>query len=147
VTTAFTVVGKQILSARGGYRDIVDTEDGTPPSVSQLLEVAAKPEIEADGYWSDWTADYNYVYFLFTRPGYQNPDPLHLQTEHVGNGFALYRILPPDRSAPDPELPPAQDATAPDVVASAGIEPNEQVARLLSRIRHGAALKLRHRVN
>ncbi|MGD0026091.1 MAG: hypothetical protein ABSC37_15985, partial [Xanthobacteraceae bacterium] len=31
VTTAFTVVGKQVLHARPDYRDRVDTVDGTPP--------------------------------------------------------------------------------------------------------------------
>ena len=32
VTTAFTVVGKQILHVRPDYRARVDTEDGTPPN-------------------------------------------------------------------------------------------------------------------
>ncbi len=37
VTTAFTVPGKQILRVHKPYTDWVDTEDGTPPSVEQLL--------------------------------------------------------------------------------------------------------------
>src|SRR5262245_26705644 len=36
VTTAFTVLGKQVMHVRPYYRDRVDTEDGTPPSVKQL---------------------------------------------------------------------------------------------------------------
>src|SRR5436309_2855030 len=37
VTTAFTVLGKQVMHVRRDYRDRVDTEDGTPPSIRQLL--------------------------------------------------------------------------------------------------------------
>ena len=108
VTTAFTVVGKQIMRARGDYRDIVDTEDGTPPSMTQLLEVAANPESEVDAYWADWTADYDYVYLLFTRPDHENPNPTRLAAKFVGERFALYRILPPE-----PEPPALQDTPVP----------------------------------
>jgi hypothetical protein len=115
VTTAFTVVGKQILRARAEYRDRVDTEDGTPPSVSQLLELAADPEIESDAYWSDWTVDYDYLYVLFTRPGQENPDPSRLAAQFVGERFALYRILPPALEAPAIQESPAAEA-GPQVV-------------------------------
>src|SRR5690606_12884715 len=37
VTTAFTVEGKQILHVREPYRAIVDTTDGTPPPIAQLI--------------------------------------------------------------------------------------------------------------
>src|SRR5262249_33957834 len=43
VTTAFTVVGKQILSVKEPYRARVDSEDGTPPSVGQLLQTIEEP--------------------------------------------------------------------------------------------------------
>src|SRR5213078_1650027 len=33
VTTAFTVVGKQIMHVREPFRDRVDSHDGTPPSL------------------------------------------------------------------------------------------------------------------
>jgi len=132
VTTAFTVVGKQILRARAEYRDRVDTEDGTPPSVSQLLELAADPEIESDAYWSDWTADYDYLYVLFTRPGQENPDPSRLAAKFVGERFALYRILPP-----------AQEAPAIQESPSAGAGP--QVVRVGPAIRQGAATPTRQR--
>lgn len=125
VTTAFTVVGKQILRARPDYRDIVDTEDGTPPSLTQLLEVAANPESDVDGYWVDWMSDYDYVYVLFTRPDEENPNPAHLATKFVGERFALYRILPPE---PEPSAP--QDTPV------AGAE--TQVVKAVPETRQGA---------
>jgi hypothetical protein len=97
VTTAFTVIGKQILRPREDFRDIVDNEDGTPPSVRQLLDVASNPRRDVDAYWSDWTVDFDYVYFLFTKPDHRNPDPARLATQVVSDRFALYRILPPAR--------------------------------------------------
>jgi hypothetical protein len=139
VTTAFTVVGKHILRARSDYRDLVDTEDGTPPSVNQLLEVAANPEMEANAYWGDWTADYDYVYFLFTGPDHQNPHPLHLATRYVGERFVLYRVLPPDRSE---ETPETQESPA--------TEPGPQVVNAVPPIAQGSALprlRIRSRVN
>jgi hypothetical protein len=132
VTTAFTVVGKQIMRARSEYRDRVDTEDGTPPSVAQLVELAADPEMESDAYWSDWTADYDYVYVLFTRPGQENPAPAHLAAKFVGERFALYRILPPEPEAPSTQEPPA-----------AGDGP--EVATIGPEIRQGAVMPRRHR--
>jgi hypothetical protein len=125
VTTAFTVVGKQIMRARAEYRERVDTEDGTPPSVRQLLDLASDPESESDAYWSDWTADYDYVYVLFTRPDQENPYPTRLAAKFVGERFALYRILPAE-----PEPPAIQDGPA------TGAEP--QVVRAGPEVRHGA---------
>jgi hypothetical protein len=111
VTTAFTVVGKQILRTRADFRDIVDNEDGTPPSVSQLLEVANHPRRDLDAYWSDWTVDFDYVYFLFTGPDHRNPDPARLATQVIGDRFALYRILPPARRNLRPSTPADAPAT------------------------------------
>jgi hypothetical protein len=104
VTTAFTVLGKQIMHARPDYRDSVDTEDGTPPSVHELLELIAHPETETDAYWGNWTLDYDYLYVVFTRPGQENPAPSRLSQRFVGERFALYRIVPPE---PEPVDPPA----------------------------------------
>ena len=40
VTTAFTVVGKQIMHVRPEYRARVDTVDGTPPMINELVHLA-----------------------------------------------------------------------------------------------------------
>jgi hypothetical protein len=92
VTTAFTVVGKQVLHVRDEYRGRVDSVDGTPPTVAQLLQVANTPESAAGKYWNRWTSDYDYLYVLFTDAAYQNPDPGHLTPMFVGERFALYRL-------------------------------------------------------
>ena len=42
VTTAFTVVGKQIMHARPEYRARVDTVDGTPPMINELVQPGAQ---------------------------------------------------------------------------------------------------------
>jgi hypothetical protein len=94
VTTVFTVVGKQILHVRDDYRVRVDTTDGTPPSVHQLLDVAEKPNPPTASYWGKWSSDYDYVYVLFTDANYQNPDPTRLTTIYAGERFVLYRIHP-----------------------------------------------------
>jgi hypothetical protein len=92
VTTAFTVVGKQVLHVREPYRGRVDSHDGTPPTVEQLIDVATEPAAASKGYWRRWTADYDYVYVLFTDPEYENPDPEHLTPIYAGDRFMLYRI-------------------------------------------------------
>jgi len=88
VTTVFTVVGKQVLHVRADFRDRVDTQDGSPPTVDTLLRVAAR---ETD-YWRRWTTDYDYLYVLFTDPRYRNPDPARLTPVFTGDKFMLYRI-------------------------------------------------------
>jgi hypothetical protein len=95
VTTAFTVVGKQILHVKPQYTTWVDTHDGTPPFVSQLLLVAeelAPPNIPA--YWHNWTK-FDYLYVLFTEDEAANPDPDRLRLVVDGDRFQLYRILKP----------------------------------------------------
>jgi len=92
VTTAFTVVGKQILHVREDYRARVDTEDGTPPTISQLVQVAEQPGPDRVGYWERWTSDYDYLYVLFTAAEHENPAPTLLTTLYVGERFVLYRI-------------------------------------------------------
>ena len=94
VTTAFTVVGKQILHVRDDYRARVDTTDGTPPSVQQLLNIAEEPAMPIASYWGKWSSDYDYVYVLFTDADYQNPDPARLTAIYAGERFVLYRIHP-----------------------------------------------------
>jgi hypothetical protein len=92
VTTAFTVVGKQIMHARPEYRARVDTVDGTPPMINELVRLARNEEAQSDNYWRRWTADYDYLYVLFVDGNYENPDPEHLTTLFTGDRFVLYRI-------------------------------------------------------
>jgi hypothetical protein len=95
VTTAFTVVGKQVLHVRPQYLNYVDTHDGTPPFMSQLLLVAedmAPPTVPA--YWHSWT-QFDYLYVLFTEDDAPNPDPDRLRLIVDGDRFQLYRILKP----------------------------------------------------
>src|SRR4029077_17066110 len=91
-TTAFTVVGKQVLHVRDDYRARVDTVDGTPPTVARLLEAADTPETGLGNYWARWTADYDYLYVLFTEKNRDNPDPAWLTAIFTGERFVLYRI-------------------------------------------------------
>ncbi len=92
VTTAFTVVGKQIMHVREPFRDRVDSHDGTPPSLHQLLQVASLSDGEGTGYWRRWTSDYDYLYLLFTDSKFRNPDPARLSPVFTGPRFVLYRI-------------------------------------------------------
>ncbi len=91
VTTVFTVVGKQILHVRDDFRDRVDTQDGSPPTVENLMRVADR-DPSGDDYWRRWTTDYDYVYVLFTDARYKNPDPARLTPIFAGEKFILYRI-------------------------------------------------------
>jgi hypothetical protein len=92
VTTAFTVVGKQIMHARPEYRARVDTVDGTPPMINDLVRLARNEEARSENYWRRWTADYDYLYVLFVDSNFENPDPEHLTTLFTGHRFVLYRI-------------------------------------------------------
>src|SRR6184192_2304504 len=93
VTTAFTVLGKQVMHVRRDYRDRVDTEDGTPPSIRQLLSHMEPTDWDDDPpYWSHWTSDYDYLYILFTDRDYANPDPTRLTPVFAGYRFVLYQI-------------------------------------------------------
>ncbi len=93
VTTAFTVVGKQVLHARPDFRARVDTEDGTPPGIDEMIDVANQPGSVGRQYWRHWTADYDYLYVLFTENNFANPDPTHLSQVYAGRRFVLYRVL------------------------------------------------------
>jgi hypothetical protein len=92
VSTNFTVVGKQILRVREAYRAQVDTNDGTPPAVDELIEVAEDASSAKDVYWKQWTTDFDYLYVLFTGPNSENPEPALLTAIYVGDRFVLYRI-------------------------------------------------------
>jgi hypothetical protein len=92
VTTAFTVVGKQIMHARPEYRARVDNVDGTPPMINELVRLAANENAQSENYWKRWTADYDYLYVLFVDGNFENPDSDHLTTLYTGDRFVLYRI-------------------------------------------------------
>jgi hypothetical protein len=95
VTTAFTVEGKQILRVRGEYQTIVDTDDGTPPSIAQLMVAADRPSQNKSEYWSMWPSRYDYLYVLFTESDAHNPDPDRLRLLQDGTHFQLYAINSP----------------------------------------------------
>ncbi|MBI4273366.1 MAG: hypothetical protein HY659_01515 [Rhizobiales bacterium] len=92
VSTAFAVKGKQILRVRSEYQDIVDTEDGTPPLIEQLIVAADRPSQDKSQYWHMWPSRYDYLYILFTETDAPNPDPDHLTLLQDGTRFQLYRI-------------------------------------------------------
>jgi hypothetical protein len=91
VTTAFTVVGKQVLHARPEYKDYVDAQDGTPPQVSQLVVAAEHPTPTTPVFWTNWTK-FDYLYILFTEDEAPNPYPSRLRLVADGDRFQLYRI-------------------------------------------------------
>ncbi|MBX9778429.1 MAG: hypothetical protein K2Y71_28990 [Xanthobacteraceae bacterium] len=99
VSTNFTVPGKQVLRARASYRAQVDTQDGTPPGIEELLEAVEEPASARDVYWKRWTADYDYLYVLFTEASYENPEPELLTMVYMGDRFVLYRINRGERRA------------------------------------------------
>jgi hypothetical protein len=92
VTTAFTVRGKQIMHVRNEYLDRVDSEDGNPPSIEQLVVAREHPEEVADKYWRKWQESFDYVYVLFTDEDTVNPAPDLLKLIYEGDRFQLYRI-------------------------------------------------------
>jgi len=95
VTTAFTVTGKQILRANEPYRDQVDTEDGTPPQIEQLLLTEEEASAGGPRYWDLWPRHFDYVYVLFTERGAPNPDSDRLKLLFEGERFQLYQVIPP----------------------------------------------------
>jgi hypothetical protein len=92
VTTLFTVTGKQVIHARPEYRDFVDTQDGTPPSVAQLIVAAEHPAAGTPAFWMNWTK-FDYLYVLFTEDEAPNPDPSRLKLVADGDRFQLYKII------------------------------------------------------
>jgi len=94
VTTAFTVAGKQIMHVRPAYRDQVDTEDGSPPTVEQLV-AAASADDDTQVYWRDWPNRFDYIYVLFTDDEERNPLPQLLKPVYDGGRFQLFRVIKP----------------------------------------------------
>ena len=95
ITTAFTTNGKQIMHVRPDYRHMVDTEDGTPPTIDQLVLDAVGRSPDDTSYWHDWAKTYDYVYLLFTDEDSDNPMPDKLKVAYEGENFQLYRVIKP----------------------------------------------------
>jgi hypothetical protein len=95
VTTAFTVRGKQILHTRPEYERMVDNEDGTPPSIGQLVIAGNEvPDEDETEYWRQWPSRFDYLYVLFTDDDAPNPDSDMLTLLFEGDRFQLYGIKP-----------------------------------------------------
>ncbi len=94
VSTAFTVKGKQIMSVRPAYHAQVDTVDGEPPRVSQLVATNYVRDEGAprDHFWDEWTNEDDYLFILGSEREADNPDPGVLDLVHDGRGFQIYRI-------------------------------------------------------
>jgi hypothetical protein len=105
VTTAFTVQGKQIMHVTPNYRDQVDTEDETPPTVAQLVLATVRRGRAGDHYWSKWPQRFDYVYILFTEDDSPNPAPDFLTPVYDGDRFQLYKVIKPQPVAPAPTSP------------------------------------------
>ncbi len=121
ITTAFTTKGKQIMHVTPEYRKIVDTEDGTPPTIDELVLDAVGRSPDDSSYWHDWTKKYDYVYLLFTDEDSDNPMPDKLKNAYDGENFQLYRIIKPgmDKNAMEgPRRPIKLNAAA--AAAAAG---------------------------
>ncbi len=92
VSTAFTVKGKQVMTVRPEYAGRVDTEDGFPPTVSQLL-VGSESEDKGGNYWDDWEENHDYLVVLYGAEDAVTPDADALEAVASGDGFKLYKIL------------------------------------------------------
>lgn len=93
VSRLFTTEGKQILHARPGFREHVDSEDGDTPTISQVLIAAHDDGSAGTSYWKGWQRFYDYLIVLGTDPeDTNNPAPNLLELVHVGRDFDLYRI-------------------------------------------------------
>jgi len=94
VSTAFTVKGKQIMTVHRAYHAQVDTEDGNPPTISQLVASSyVRPDdAPRDHFWDNWTDEDDFVYVLYTEREADNPDPTNLDLVHDGRGFQLYKV-------------------------------------------------------
>ncbi|MBI1206242.1 MAG: hypothetical protein GC191_03015 [Azospirillum sp.] len=95
VSTTFSVQGKQVLSVRPTWRNRVDTLDGDPPTVSQLIAATADAAPASGKIWEDWPEKFDYLYILYAEHE-DNPAPDLLQLLHQGPRFQLYRVVPAD---------------------------------------------------
>ena len=123
ITTAFTTKGKQIMHVRPEFRKLVDTEDGTPPTIDQLVLDAVGRSPDDSSYWHDWVKKYDYVYLLFTDEDSDNPMPDKLKTAYEGENFQLYRIIKPGMDKNAGETPKKPIRLTPAAAAAAAGQP------------------------
>ena len=96
VSRLFVVPGKQVLRARPGIAEHVDTEDADTPTVSRVIAADLGPAPDGAHYWDRWPENYDYMVVLGTNPdNFFNPAPEHLRLVHNGRGFQLYKIAAP----------------------------------------------------
>lgn len=95
-STEFTVPGKQILRIAPAFADRVDTQDGTPPNIGQVVASRWIDSGDEDAYWHGWSEKHDYLLVLHGGPDEANPDPDRLFLIHEGTGFQLYQILRDD---------------------------------------------------
>ena len=119
ITTAFTTKGKQIMHVRPEFRKLVDTEDGTPPTIDQLVIDAVGRSTDDTSYWHDWTKKYDYVYLLFTDEDSDNPMPDKLKQMYDGDNFQLYRVIRPGMDPNALETPKKPFRLNPEAAAAA----------------------------
>jgi hypothetical protein len=87
---------------------LVDTQDGTPPTIERLVLAASNPgatdadtaeasqyDSEEESYWQDWNTKFDYLYVLFTDDDSENPAPEQLTLVQNASRFQLYRIKRP----------------------------------------------------
>ncbi|MBL8566242.1 MAG: hypothetical protein JNM89_11045 [Hyphomicrobiaceae bacterium] len=103
VTTVFAVSGKQVLRIRPDYRDRVDTLDGTPPSIHEVLLSAEEWNRPEPAYWRDWRRNFDYLYVIFTDPDDPDPAPNYLTPVFAGDRFKLYQIIKPPEQRSGPQ--------------------------------------------
>lgn len=119
ITTAFTTKGKQIMHVRPEFRKLVDTEDGVPPTIDQLVLDSVGRSPDDSAFWHDWVNKYDYVYLLFTDEDTDNPAPDKLKTLFEGENFQLYHVIRPgmDPNELNP-VKPAKPLKTPGVAAA-----------------------------
>lgn len=96
VSRLFLVKGKQIVHARPGYSEQVDTVDGDTPSISQILIDARRQRSPDDEprYWDNWPKRFDYLVTIGSSiDAPTDIDPEHLKVVRAGHGFVLYRVL------------------------------------------------------
>lgn len=95
VSTVFAVEGKQVLRIKPEFSDRVDTADGTPPSIHEVLLAADEWRFPFDAYWRDWRKKYDYIYVIYTDTEDPDPVPDLLSLAFEGDRFKLYQIKKP----------------------------------------------------
>jgi hypothetical protein len=84
-----------VMQVRPAFRNQVDTQDGTPPTIEQIILAADQHANDTSVYWHGWESRFDYVYVLFTEDDAPNPAPDRLKLVHDGGRFQLYKVIKP----------------------------------------------------